>query len=108
LSGYPTFTALNRSGRVMNSVPIKYSNNFPNGTAGKNAHRKVVTLKPGKKASFQIYYNDGMALDHKKPFPTVSKVRITAPRDKKSFILKSEFTVCCGITVGSIRAPEAQ
>ena len=106
MSGYPTFAALNRSGKVMGTVPVRYSNDYPNGLMGKNAHRAVIRLEPEKKAAFQIYYNDGMALDHKKPFPKVSKVRITAPKDKKAFVLKSEFTACCGINVGSIRLPD--
>lgn len=104
MSGYPVFAVLNRAGKIMSSVPVTYSNDYPNSEVDKSGHRKAVTLEPGKMAKFQIYYNDGMALDHKKPFPTVARVRISAPNDKKVFLIKTEFTACCGIQVGSIQA----
>lgn len=106
MAGFPGFAALDRSGKVMKNVPIQYTNNYPNGTSEKNAHRKTVTLEPGKKARFQIYYNDGMAIPRRKPYPEVKKVRISAPKDKRSFVLTSRFTVCCGIKVGSIASVE--
>lgn len=102
VSGFPAFAALNRAGRVLKAVPVAYTNDFPNSGLAENAHRQVITLNPGKKVRFQTYYNDGMALDQKRPFPVVSKVRINAPKDKKAFVLTNKFTVCCGISVGSI------
>ncbi len=108
LSGYPTLVPLNRAGKILSNVGVTYSNDYPNSTLDKKAARHVVTLAPGKKALFQIYYNDGMALSHRKAFPKVSKVRITAPKDKKAFVLKSEFTTCCGVQVSSIRKDEPQ
>lgn len=108
LAGFPSFAALDKAGKVMAVVKVKYTNDYVNSPVEKSDANKVVTLEPGKKASFQIYYNDGMALDHKKPFPKVAKVRIKAPKDTKVFTLKSEFTACCGIQVGSIRSVEIE
>jgi Protein of unknown function (DUF4232) len=104
MRGFAKFAALNARGRVMRSVGIEYTNDYPNGDqdAGKKPQR--ITIAAGDKAWFQIYYNDGMALDHKKPFPKVSRVRITAPGTTRSFVLRSRFTTCCGIQVGSVRA----
>jgi hypothetical protein len=62
-----------------------------------------VTLAPGESAWFQIFYNDGMALEHKKPFPVSSKVRVTAPHTKRAFLINSEIQACCGVEVSAVR-----
>lgn len=101
LRGFPRFAALDRRGRLMTNVKIAYSNDYP---GGQDANTKTVTLAPGEKGWFQIFYNDGMALDHKSPFPKVSKVRVLLAGDTKTFVLASEFIACCGIQVGSFRS----
>ena len=108
LKGFPTFAALNRSGRAM-GIGVSYTNDFPNSSDNsKSAARKVITVEPGKTASFQIYYNDGMALPRHRSYPKSYKVRVTAPGGGKAFVVKSEIQSCCGIQVGSIHKDEAQ
>lgn len=104
LSGYPKFAVLNSKGQVMRAVGVTYDHDIINPdseTGGKRPPK--VTLDPGQTAWFQIFYNDGMALDTKKPFPVSARVRVTAPNDKRAFVLKSSFQVCCGVQVSSIR-----
>lgn len=109
LKGFPTFAALKRSGVVATGIGISYSNDFPNSSDNsKGAARKVITVEPGKTASFQIYYNDGMALSRRKPYPKAYKVRVTAPGGGKAFVVKSEIQSCCGIQVSSIHKDESQ
>lgn len=101
LSGFPKFAALNKAGKVLKSITVGYNNDF----LGANEDWKkmeAVTLEPGEKAAVQIYYNDGMALDHKKPFPVAAQVQLIVTSDKKIFTMKSEFTACCGVAVSSI------
>ena len=107
LRGFPKFTAVDRRGRVRSTMKVSYSNDYP---GGQDATTKPMTIGPGEKASFQIFYNDGMALDHKGSYPNVSKVRISAPHGSKVFTLKGGFAPCCGIKVGSMRsgAPSQQ
>lgn len=108
LRGFPTFTALSRSGKAM-GIAVSYTNDFPNSSNNsKSAAREVVTVEPGKSASFQIYYNDGMALPRHRSYPKSYKVRVTAPGGGKAFVVKSEIQSCCGIQVGSIHKDEAQ
>ncbi len=102
LRGFPTFIPLNRAGRAYPGINVEYTNDYPNGS---NTIRRPgsVTLQPGKKAWFQIYYNDGMALEHRKPYPVVRRVKISAPKTSRRFLLKSSIQTCCGIQVSSVR-----
>ncbi len=103
LSGYPKFALLNRSGAIMRTG-IEYTNDYPNSvTQAKGKRSSSVRLEPGKKAWFQIYFNDGMALEHTKPYPVAHKVRVTAPNDTRRFMLKSDIQTCCGVQVSSFR-----
>jgi hypothetical protein len=60
---------------------------------------KIATLALGKSAWFQIFYNDGMALEHKQPFPVSAKVRVAAPRTERAFVINGEIQACCGVEV---------
>jgi len=102
LKGFPTFVVLNKAGKSMKGV--SYTNDFPNGPTEENRKPKLVTLEPGKTAWFQVYYNDGMALDHKKPYPKAYKFMITAPRGDKAFVMRTDIAPCCGVQVSSIQA----
>ena len=104
LRGYPTFTLLNRSGRTYRGLGVEYTNDYPNSaTQALGKRSRSVTLQPGKKAWFQIYYNDGMALEHTKPYPVIHRVRITAPHTTRRFVLKGDLHVCCSVQVSSLR-----
>ncbi|MEQ1604376.1 MAG: DUF4232 domain-containing protein [Pyrinomonadaceae bacterium] len=107
LRGFPTFVVLNKAGKALANGKAKYSNDYPNGPAERDRKPVAVTLAPGKTAWFQIYYNDGMALDHKGPYPKAYKFLITAPRGDKAFVTRTDIEPCCGIIVGSVRAVEA-
>ncbi len=100
LKGFPTVTALGRTGRRLR-VSADYSENFPGGE-GEGYKPAAVTLAPGGRANFQVFYSDGMALDHPK-MTNIAKLRVTATADKKPFSVAAGFAACCGsITVGSI------
>ena len=106
LRGFPTFVVLNRAGKALANGKAKYSNDFPNGPAPENMKPVAVTLEPGKTAWFQIYYNDGMALDHKGSYPKAYKFLITAPKGDKAFVMRTDIEPCCGVIVGSIQPAE--
>lgn len=101
LSGFPKLSLLDKTGKVLKSIAVKYGNGY----LGANEEWKnleAVMLEPGKKAAVQIYYNDGMARDQKKHFASVAKAQLIVTGDKKIFTIDSEFTVCCGVDVSSI------
>jgi hypothetical protein len=106
LAGYPKFVLLNKSGKPLPGVKVTYDDAFVNRSADENKSAgkpQPITLGPGKTAWFQIFYNDGMALDRKKPFPVAAKVRVTAPKTTRAFVLDSQIQACCGVQVSSIR-----
>jgi Domain of unknown function (DUF4232) len=99
LSGFPRFVLLNKSGRPLRGVKVENSEGHVSGDT--NSTRmgdapQTVTLEPGKTAWFQIFYNDGMAIEHKRPFPVSARVRIIAPGTKRVFILRQRIQPCCG------------
>ena len=108
LRGYPTFIVLNKAGKPLSGAKAKYSNDYPNGPTEENRQPVAVSLEPGKTAWFEIYYNDGMALDHKGEYPKAYKFLITAPRGDKAFVTKTDIQPCCGVIVSSIRESEPQ
>jgi len=100
LKGFPTVAALSRSGRRL-KLSVAYSEDYPGGE-GEKYRPRAVTLAPGGRANFQVYYSDGMALDHPK-ITKIAKLRVMATADKKVFTVEAGFGACCGsITVGSI------
>jgi hypothetical protein len=106
LSGFPRFSLLNKAGKVMRGVAVKYNNDFPGGeidSETKGAKPSPIRLDPKQTALFQVYYNDGMALDIKRPVPTSAKVNVKAPNTTREFIIKSKIQACCGVQVSSIR-----
>jgi Protein of unknown function (DUF4232)/Aspartic acid proteinase inhibitor len=102
LLGYPHFSLLNKAGKVMGSVAVTYDY-VVNTDSEENGGKPVpVTLKPKQTAYFQIFYNDGMALDNKKPVPTSAKVSVKAPNTTREFVIKSAIQACCGVQVSFI------
>jgi hypothetical protein len=102
LSGYPLFTVLSRSGKAMRTAAAVYGFVIPG--ESEKARPRPVTLKSKGTAYFQIYYNDGMALDTKKPTPVSAKVRVRAPNTTRDFVIKSAIDACCGVQVSFIHA----
>lgn len=103
LSGFPKLALLDRYGKALRGIEIKYENGFVSRDTPEDVEiGAAVTLKPRQTARFQIFYNDGMAMEEKKPFPVVAKVKVSAPNDAREFILESEFRVCCGVRVSSV------
>lgn len=107
LVGYPKFVLLNKAGQPLSSVKIEYSNDFVSGDTDENQSGDAlskVRLVSGKTAWFQIFYNDGMAIEHKKPFPVSAKVKVIAPNTARAFVLNSRIQACCGVQVSAVRA----
>lgn len=106
LTGYPRFLLLNKSGRSLRGVRVRYEDGFVSGDSNRaqsgDAPQRV-TLEPGQTAWFQIFYNDGMALGPPKRFPVSAKVRVVAPGTNRVFILRSQIRACCGVQVSSVR-----
>ena len=100
LKGFPTVATLSRAGQRLR-VSVDYSENYPGGE-GETLKPTAVTLAAGGRANFQVYYSDGMALEHSR-ITNIAKLRVTATADKKAFTVTAGFGACCGsITVGSI------
>jgi hypothetical protein len=112
LAGYPKFVLLNRRGQILRNVKVKFTNDFAiSGDAEVSqvsGASKIVKLAPGESAWFQIFYNNGMALEHKKPFPVAAKVRVTAPNTQRAFLINSEIEACCGVEVSAVRGGSPQ
>jgi Protein of unknown function (DUF4232) len=103
LKGYPRFEVLNRSGRLVRG-----------GLAARGLTRlgdeakappRLVTIEPGKTATFQVYYNAGGAGYMGKPCPTYRKVKITAPGTKRGFVLREELQLCSSLEVSPVGWP---
>lgn len=102
LIGYPRFELLDRSGKVRPRGRATNSRQMP-GEETKYTP-KLVTIEPGKEASFSIYYNGGGAGYMGKPCPVSRRVRITAPGTTRPFILREEIQLCGDLQVFAIRA----
>lgn len=103
LKGYPSFELLNKSGRVAQG-----------GRAAKGLTRmgdeftkppQLVTIEPGKTATFWIDYLARGAGSTGKPCPTYRQFRITAPGTKRVFVQRDVIEVCSGLEVSPVRAP---
>ena len=112
LEGYPKFALLNKSGQILRNIKVEYTNGFVAAGGGdenqSGGASKIVTLAPGQSAWFQIFYNDGMAIDHKKPFPVSAKVRVIAPHTERAFLIDSKIQACCGVQVSAVRTGSPQ
>ena len=84
LDGYPALELLNQRGAVIRRA-TKQKSDEPNAAA---------TLEPGKTAWFNLNYNSGGAGHMGKPCPTYQKVRVTAPRVARPFVVRSEIQTC--------------
>ena len=80
VKGFPVFILLDKSGKVMSSVKIKYDTAKPS----------LVRIDPKQTAWFQIFYSTGFGYDLKKTPPSSAKVKITVPKINRVFTLKSE------------------
>jgi len=84
LDGYPALELLNQRGAVIRRA-TRQKLDEPNAAA---------TLEPGKTAWFNLNYNSGGAGHMGKPCPTYQKVRVTAPRVARPFVVRSDIQTC--------------
>jgi len=84
LDGYPALELLNQRGAVIRRATRQKSDE-PNAAA---------TLEPGKTAWFNLNYNSGGAGHMGKPCPTYQKVRVTAPRVARPFVVRTDIQTC--------------
>lgn len=103
LSGYPSFEVLSRSGRIVRG-----------GRAARGLTRfgdeartppRMVTIEPGKTATFLVYYNAGGAGYMGKPCPIYRRVRIIAPGTRRGFVLREELQLCSSLEVSPVSLP---
>jgi uncharacterized protein DUF4232 len=106
LSGYPHFEVLSRSGRIVRG-----------GRAARGLTRlgddarmppRLVTIEPGKTATFTVYYNAGGAGYMGKPCPVYRRVRIIAPGTKRGVVLREEIQLCSSLEVSPVRLPSGE
>ncbi len=103
LKGHPRFEVLNKSGRLVRG------GRAANGLTmmGDEARRppRMVTIEPGKTATFLVYYNAGGAGYMGKPCPIYRRVRITAPGTKRGVVLREELQLCGRLEVSPVGLP---
>jgi len=92
LKGYPRFELLNKSGGLLPKGRGVNSKQLFGDEAPRTPD--LVTIEPGKEATFQVYTNDGGAGYMGKPCPMSSKVKITAPGTTRAFTLKDDIRTC--------------
>ena len=106
LNGYPRFELLNKSGE-----PAAHAVNGLT-RMGDDLKQKpqLVTIESGKTAIFWIDYLARGAGSTKRPCPTYSKFRVTAPGIARAFMQKSDspVEVCSGLEVSPVMAPSDQ
>ena len=98
LRGYPRVEVLNRSGRV-----VRLGRAATGDDAGNPDD--PVTVGPGKTATFYVSYNAGGAGRVGRPCPTYPKVRITAPGDRRGFVLREAIQLCGDLEVSPVGPP---
>jgi hypothetical protein len=98
LKGYPRFEALSRSGRVVHRGRRAVGDDVGN-------PRDVVSLEPGGTATFFVNYNAGGAGRIGRPCPTYPRVRITAPGNRRGFVLREAIQLCRGLEVSPVSIP---
>lgn len=106
LSGYPRFEVLNNSGRLVRRG--RAANGLTMMGDEAKAPPRLVTIEPGKTATFLVHYNAGGAGHVGKPCPTYRKIRITAPGTKRGFVLREELQLCGGLEVSPVGLPSAE
>ena len=100
LKGYPRFEVLNKWGRLVRGGRAARGVDMLGDDA--KAPPRLVTIEPGKTASFLVYYNAGGAGYMGKPCPTHRKVRITPPGTKRGFVLRDELQLCGSLEVSPV------
>jgi hypothetical protein len=101
LKGYPRYELLDRSGKVRRRGRAINSPQLPGDET--KVPPQLVTLEPGKEASFRVYYNSGGAGHMGKPCPVSRKIRITAPGTTRHFSRREEVRLCFGLAVSAVR-----
>lgn len=102
LKGYPRFELLRgsgqlaRGGRAVNGLT----------RMGEDLQKppQLVTIEPGKKATFWIDYLARGAGSTGKPCPTYRKFRIIAPGTKRVFVQSDVIELCSGLEVSPVLA----
>lgn len=106
LKGYPRFELLNKSGRPARGG--RATNGLTRMGDDLKERPQLVTIEPGKTATFWIDYLARGAGSMSKPCPTYRKFRITAPGTKRAFFQRDEIELCSGLEVSPVRAPAAE
>lgn len=97
LKGYPRFEVLTASGRLVRR-----------GRPDAEQRPDLVTIGPGKAATFSVSYNAGGAGRVGRPCPTYPKVRITAPGLKRGRVLREPLQSCGELKISPIGPPSGE
>ncbi|MFN2577242.1 MAG: DUF4232 domain-containing protein [Pyrinomonadaceae bacterium] len=84
LIGYPALDLLSHTGAVVRRA-TRQKLDRPDSAA---------TLEPGKTGWFNLHYNSGGAGRVGRPCPSYQKLRVTAPRLARPFILRTDIQTC--------------
>lgn len=106
LKGYPRFELLNKSGQLARGG--RAANGLTRMGDEFKMPPQLVTIEPGKTATFWIDYLARGAGSMGRPCPTYRKLRITAPGTKRVFVQRNVIEVCSGLEVSPVRAPSDQ
>jgi hypothetical protein len=103
LKGYPRFEVLNKSGRLVRGG--RAANGLTRMGDDAKTPPRLVTVEPGKTATFLVYFNAGGAGYLGKPCPTYRKVKITAPGTTRGFVLREDLQLCGELEVSPVGLP---
>ena len=103
LKGYPRFEVLNKSGRIVRGG--RAADGLTRMGDDAKTSPRLVTIEPGKTATFLVYYNAGGAGHVGKPCPNYHKVKITAPGTRRGFVLREELQLCGSLEVSPVGLP---
>lgn len=106
LKGYPRFELLDKSGRPARGGRAARGLTLMGDELKEPP--QLVTIEPGKRATFWIDYLARGAGSMGKPCPTYRKFRIIAPGTKRAFVQRDEIEVCSGLEVSPVRAPTVE
>jgi hypothetical protein len=94
LIGYPTVVPLDKNGKAVAEIRIAH---LPGVWPGPPDQRvRLIQLKPGSHAWFQIQENDGMGLDDFSLCDKATQIRITPPNNSQPFDQLFSFGTCTG------------
>ena len=103
LEGYPRFELLSKSGQPARGG--RATNGLTRMGEDFQKPPQLVTIEPGKTATFWIDYLARGAGSMGKPCPSYRKFRIVAPGTRRVFVQSDVIEVCSGLEVSSVRAP---